>query len=44
MELVMFIENHFKITVENEDLEFVNFSTIDNMARFIESKTAASQS
>ncbi|MCC5601614.1 acyl carrier protein [Nostoc favosum] len=39
MQLVLFIEQEFKITIENEDLDFANFKTINAMTRLVESKT-----
>ncbi len=39
MQLVLFIEQEFQITIENEDLDFANFKTINAMTRLIESKT-----
>jgi methoxymalonate biosynthesis acyl carrier protein len=39
MQLVLFIEQEFQITIENEDLDFANFRTINAMTRLIESKT-----
>ena len=39
MQLVLFIEQEFQITIENEDLEFENFRTINAMARLVEKKT-----
>ncbi len=38
MELVLFVEEHFKITVDNEDLDLDNFCCIDAISRFIERK------
>ena len=38
MELIVFIEQTFGISIENEDLEFENFSTICSMSEFIEHK------
>lgn len=38
IQLVLFVENQFKIKVENEDLDLKNFSSINAMAAFIESK------
>lgn len=38
MQLVLFIEQEFQITIENEDLDFANFKTINAMTRLIESK------
>ncbi|MEC4880335.1 MAG: acyl carrier protein [Scytonema sp. PMC 1070.18] len=40
MQLVLFIEQEFKITIDNEDLEFDNFRTINAMTHLIERKTA----
>lgn len=40
MQLVLFIEQEFQITIDNEDLEFDNFRTINAMTRLIERKTA----
>ncbi|MFN6514072.1 MAG: acyl carrier protein [Nostoc sp. CreGUA01] len=39
MQLVLFIEQEFEITIENEDLDFANFKTINAMTRLVESKT-----
>ena len=41
MQLVLFVEQEFKIAVENEDLDLENFKTINAIARFIEQKTAS---
>ena len=40
MQLVLFVEQEFKIAIENEDLEFENFRTINSLANLIERKTA----
>ena len=40
MQLVLFIEKEFQITVENEDLDFANFATIDAITEFVTRKTA----
>lgn len=40
MQLVLFVEQEFQIAIENEDLEFENFRTINSIANLIESKTA----
>ncbi|BDA68751.1 putative D-alanyl carrier protein [Calothrix sp. PCC 7716] len=40
MQLVLFIEQEFQIAIENEDLEFENFRTINSIANLIERKTA----
>lgn len=39
MQLVLFIEQAFQITVENEDLDIENFRTINAMAQLLERKT-----
>ena len=38
LELVVFLENSFNITVENEDLNLTNFSTLNNLEQFIQKK------
>ncbi len=40
MQLVLFIETELQVTIENEDLDFENFRTINAMARLVERKTA----
>ncbi|GJD16872.1 putative D-alanyl carrier protein [Rivularia sp. IAM M-261] len=40
MQLVLFVEQEFQIAIENEDLEFENFRTINSIANLIERKTA----
>lgn len=40
MQLVLFIEQEFQISIENEDLEFENFRTIDSISNLIKRKTA----
>ncbi|MFN6530678.1 acyl carrier protein [Nostoc sp. ChiSLP03a] len=39
MQLVLFIEQAFQITIDNEDLELDNFRTINSMIRLVERKT-----
>lgn len=41
LELVVFLENTFGITVENEDLNLENFNKISNIEQFIERKKGA---
>lgn len=41
IELVLFVEREYQITVENEDLDIDNFRTINALAGLIERKTAA---
>jgi acyl carrier protein len=38
LELVVFLENSFGITVENEDLNLENFNKISNIEQFINRK------
>ena len=38
MQLVLFIEKEFQISIENEDLELQNFRTINAMVSLIERK------
>lgn len=40
MQLVMFVENEFGITVEDDDLDIDNFRTINAIANLVESKQA----
>lgn len=40
MQLVLFIETELQVTIENEDLDFENFRTINAMAGLVERKTA----
>ncbi|MGV2831533.1 acyl carrier protein [Myxosarcina sp. GI1(2024)] len=40
MQLVLFIEQEFQISIENEDLELENFRTIDSISNLIKRKTA----
>jgi acyl carrier protein len=39
MQLVQFIEKEFRLTIADEDLEFENFRTIDNIDAMIARKT-----
>ncbi len=41
VELVVFIEDRFDITIENDDLDFANFASIDAIAAFVARKTGA---
>lgn len=40
MQLVLFIEKEFNVTIENEDLDFDNFRTINAMVSLLEQKMA----
>jgi acyl carrier protein len=44
MQLVLFVEQEFSITIEDEDLEIENFSTIRALAALIERKRAPAAS
>lgn len=39
-QLVMFVEERFAITVDNEDLELTNFCSVDAITRFVAEHTA----
>lgn len=39
LKLVSFIESHFGIKVDNEDIVPENFETLSDMSRFVEKKT-----
>ncbi|MCL1471382.1 acyl carrier protein [Argonema antarcticum] len=39
MQLVLFIEKEFEVTIENEDLEFANFRSINSMVSLLERKS-----
>ena len=41
MQLVLFVEREFNTTVENDDLEISNFSSVNAIANFVDSKLAA---
>ena len=41
MELINFLEGTFGLTVESQDLELENFSTVDRLVELVERKTAA---
>lgn len=41
MKLVNYIEENHSIQVDNDDLEISNFSSVNRIAQFIESKTAS---
>lgn len=38
LELVVFLEKTFSITIDNEDLDLTNFSSVSNIGSFIERK------
>jgi acyl carrier protein len=41
MQLVLFIEKEFQVTIENEDLDLDNFRTINAIASLLERKASA---
>lgn len=41
LQLVNFLEKEFGIAIEDEDLDFSNFSTLNNMDALLECKLAA---
>lgn len=41
MQLVLFIEKEFQVSIENEDLDLENFRTIDAIVSLLERKKAA---
>jgi acyl carrier protein len=41
MQLVAFVEEEFKITITDDDLDLANFSTINQIVQFIERKRVA---
>lgn len=38
MKLVNYIEQEFSITVDNDDLEISNFSSVDRIVKYVEDK------
>lgn len=38
MQLIMFIEKEFDITVDNDDMDISNFCTLNKIVEFVESK------
>lgn len=40
LQLVLFLEGSFGISVENQDLDLNNFNTVNNMLRFVQRKQA----
>ncbi len=43
MQLVMFVEQQFRITIENEDLNLDNFRTINALTALVQRKQAIAQ-
>jgi acyl carrier protein len=40
MQIILFVESEFGVAVESEDMEIVNFSTVNALARFVRAKQA----
>ena len=38
MQLVNYLEEHFELQVENEDLDFSNFKSVDAITAFVDQK------
>ena len=43
MQLVLFVEKEFQITIEDEDLDFENFRTIDALDQLVQRKTGVAR-
>ena len=43
MQLVMFVENTFNLRVENEELDLVNFNSVNAMTEFVQVKLNGNQ-
>ncbi|WP_233168347.1 acyl carrier protein [Paenibacillus roseus] len=43
MQLVMFLEKEFAVTIDSKDMDLDNFRTINRMAALIEEKTVVDQ-
>ena len=41
MQLVLFVENEFDITIDNDDLDIAHFRTLDAIAQLVMKKQAA---
>jgi methoxymalonate biosynthesis acyl carrier protein len=41
LQLVNFLQKEFDISIEDDDLDFENFRTLNNMNRFVERKKSA---
>ena len=42
MQLILFVEKHFSLSVENKDLNIDNFNSIDALSNFVSNKLNAS--
>jgi len=42
MKMLNYVENEFKINIENEDMDIKNFSSVNNIVRLIEKKSSNS--
>ena len=40
MQILMFVEREFRLTVENEDMDVANFNSVNHIVDFIDRKSA----
>ena len=40
MQIIMFVESEFSISVESEDMKISNFSSVNSLTHFVRSKTS----
>jgi acyl carrier protein len=38
MKMLNYVESEFGVTVDNDDMEIANFSSVDNIVKFVEGK------
>jgi len=43
MQLVLFVEKEFQVTIEDEDLDFENFRTIDALDQLVQRKNGVAR-
>ncbi|GIN99876.1 acyl carrier protein [Brevibacillus laterosporus] len=41
MKMLTFVEEEFNITIDNDELDLINFSSVSNIVRLIEKKVGA---
>jgi acyl carrier protein len=41
LQLVLFVENEFKMAVETKDLDLANFRSVDSIAEFVQRKKSS---
>ncbi len=42
MKLLTYVENEFQINIDNEDMDIANFSSVNRIVNFVETKTQTS--